>query len=132
MLRERFQLLAEDVYDMPDEVDFTTLFEIAGLPIPKLRDPAWTPLPVPAFGNAPTAIFAAIRTGDILLHHPYDSFDDSVEHFISAAADDPATVSIKMTAYRVGDDTPFAHRYRKLPREDCTALCGFRSSHQQS
>lgn len=107
MLRERFELLAEDVYDMPDEIDFTTLFEIAGLPIPELRDPAWTPLPVPAFGNGPTAIFAAIRTGDILLHHPYDSFDDSVEHFISAAADDPATVSIKMTAYRVGDDTPF-------------------------
>jgi len=41
------------------------------------------------------------------VHHPYDSFDGSVEHFISAAADDPQTVSIKMTAYRIGDDTPF-------------------------
>ena len=41
------------------------------------------------------------------MHHPYESFDASVEHFISAAADDPQTVSIKMTAYRIGDDTPF-------------------------
>ena len=41
------------------------------------------------------------------MHHPYESFDDSVEHFISAAADDPQTISIKMTAYRIGDDTPF-------------------------
>ena len=43
----------------------------------------------------------------MLVHHPYESFDSSVEHFISAAADDPQTVSIKMTAYRIGDDTPF-------------------------
>ena len=43
----------------------------------------------------------------MLVHHPYESFDATVEHFISAAADDPQTVSIKMTAYRIGDDTPF-------------------------
>ncbi len=52
-------------------------------------------------------IFSAIRAGDILLHHPYDSFYASVERFIREAADDPQTVSIKMTVYRVGDDTPF-------------------------
>ena len=53
------------------------------------------------------AIFTAMHAGDLLVHHPYESFDASVEHFISAAADDPQTVSIKMTAYRIGDDTPF-------------------------
>ena len=52
-------------------------------------------------------IFAAIRAGDIMLHQPYDSFYAGVERFISEAADDPLTVSIKMTVYRVGDDTPF-------------------------
>lgn len=107
MLRTRFELTPSDVYDMAEEVDYTTLFEIAGLPIPLLRDPAWTPLkPLPLRSGA-TSIFAAIRAGDILVHHPYESFDDSVEHFISCAADDPLTVSIKMTAYRIGDDTPF-------------------------
>ena len=52
-------------------------------------------------------IFAAIREADVLVHHPYESFEDSVEHFIAAAAVDPQTVAVKMTAYRVGDDTPF-------------------------
>ena len=50
---------------------------------------------------------SAMRAGDVLVHHPYESFEDSVEHFIAAAADDPETVAVKMTAYRVGDDTPF-------------------------
>src|SRR5262249_16426498 len=45
--------------------------------------------------------------GDILVHHPYDSFDASVEKFIEAASGDPQTVAVKMTVYRVGDDTPF-------------------------
>ena len=107
MLRERFELSPADVYDMPEEVDYTTLFEIAGLPIPELRDTPWTPLQPPALQESPTAIFASIQAGDVLVHHPYDSFDASVEHFISTAADDPQTVSIKMTAYRIGDDTPF-------------------------
>ena len=52
-------------------------------------------------------VFAAIRAGDVLVHHPYESFEESVEHFIAAAADDPETVVVKMTAYRIGDDTPF-------------------------
>lgn len=105
MLRERFQLSSTDLYDMTEEVDYTTLFEFMGLPFPELHDTPWTPLPIPAFEDG--AIFAAIQGGDVLVHHPYESFDASVEHFISAAADDPQTLSIKMTAYRIGDDTPF-------------------------
>jgi polyphosphate kinase len=107
MLRERFELSPADIYDMPEEVDYTTLFEIAALPIPELRDPAWIPLPHPSLPEEGTAFFTAIQAGDVLVHHPYDSFDASVEHFVSTAADDPHTVSIKMTAYRIGDDTPF-------------------------
>src|SRR5271166_4006553 len=107
MLRERFELSPADIYDMPEEVDYTTLFELAGLPIPELRDPVWIPLPHPSLPDEGTALFATIQAGDVLVHHPYDSFDASVEHFISTAADDSHTVSIKMTAYRIGDDTPF-------------------------
>jgi polyphosphate kinase len=108
MLRARFELSPADVYDMPALVDFTTLFEIAGLPVLALRDPAWSPFPPAAFEDDDAAtLFAAIQSADVLLHHPYESFDASVEHFISVAADDPQTVSIKMTAYRIGDDTPF-------------------------
>jgi len=107
MLRERFELSPTDVYEMAEEVDYTTLFELMGLPLAELRDPPWTPLPLPALEDGPAAIFSAVQAGDVLVHHPYESFDASVEHFISAAADDPQTISIKMTAYRIGDDTPF-------------------------
>jgi polyphosphate kinase len=106
-LRARFALAAEDIYEMSELIDYTTLFEIAGLEIDELRDPPWTPLPPTGLEAADGDIFSAIRNGDILLHHPYDSFYAGVERFIREAADDPLTVSIKMTVYRVGDDTPF-------------------------
>src|SRR5215468_7644432 len=86
MLRARFGLTAEDIYEMPEDVDYTTLFELATLPRPELRDPAWTPLPHPALPGEDDEIFTAIRSGDVLVHHPYDSFDASVERFISVAA----------------------------------------------
>ena len=107
MLRERLGVTAVDLYEMQEELDYTTLFELLALPIPSLRDPVWTPLWPAALDHKADAIFAAIQAADLLVHHPYESFDATVEHFISSAADDPHTVSIKMTAYRIGDDTPF-------------------------
>jgi polyphosphate kinase len=106
-LMEQFALTREDVYEMPALLDYTTLFEIAELEVEPLRDPLWTPLPPTGLGAAEKDIFSAIRAADILLHQPYDSFYAGVERFIREAADDPQTVSIKMTVYRVGDDTPF-------------------------
>ena len=106
MLRQRFKLAPVDVYELSGELDYTSLFQISGLPLPALRDSPWNPLTPAAIENRGD-IFAAIRAGDMLVHHPYESFDDSVERFIAAAAEDPATVAVKMTAYRVGDDTPF-------------------------
>ncbi len=106
-LRSRFALGSEDIYEMSALLDYTTLFEIAELPMPELRDPPWTPLPPLGLEHVDGDIFHAIRRGDVLIHQPYDSFDAGVERFIREAADDPQTVSIKMTVYRVGDDTPF-------------------------
>src|SRR5262249_17237234 len=83
------------------------LFALAGLDRPELRDRPWTPtVPAPLLDEE-ADIFDVIRAGDMLVHHPYESFDASVERFIRAAADDPKVVAIKMTVYRVGDDTPF-------------------------
>ncbi len=106
-LKGRFALTSDDIYEMSALLDYTTLFEIAGLEIESLRDPPWTPLPPTGLEVGEGDIFSAIRAGDILLHQPYDSFYAGVERFIREAADDPLTVSIKMTVYRVGDDTPF-------------------------
>ena len=123
MLRQRFQLLPVDIYDTADEVDYTSLFEIAGLQIPSLRDHAWTPIPPRKFVHDGRDIFAAIAAGDVLVHHPYECFDASVEHFISAAADDPKTVAIKMTAYRIGDDTPFVKSLIKAAEAGKQVAC---------
>ncbi len=84
----RFELREGDVYELTDMLDYSGLFELASLPIPELRDPPWTPLP-PLGIEADADIFSAIRAGDVLVHHPYESFDASVERFIRDAADDP-------------------------------------------
>lgn len=106
-LIERFGLSDDDVYDVPGLLDYADLFAIASLPVAALRDEPFTPVAPAAFAETDTDVFAVIRAGDVLLHHPYDSFDATVQRFIEQAADDPGTVSIKMTVYRVGDDTPF-------------------------
>jgi polyphosphate kinase len=122
-LRERLDLEEEDLYDLSEDVDYTTLFALMGLPKPALRDRDWTP-PSPALlEDGAESIFAAIHAGDFLVHHPYDSFDATVEHFISAAADDPQTVSIKMTAYRIGDDTPFVKSLVRAAEQGKQVAC---------
>lgn len=123
MLRERFALTPLDLYDLDEEVDYNSLFDLLSLPFPTLRDSDWTPLLPTAFDDRPGSIFAAIQAGDIIVHHPYESFDATVEHFISAAADDPQTVSIKMTAYRIGDDTPFVKSLIRAAEQGKQVAC---------
>jgi polyphosphate kinase len=59
----------------------------------------------------------------VLVHHPYESFEQSVEQFISDAAADPQTVAVKMTAYRVGDDTPFVKSLVKAAESGKQVAC---------
>jgi len=106
-LVERFKLDEDDIYEVEGLIDYTDLIQIAALDLPQLRDNAWVPLPQPRLHDENADIFATIAAGDLLVHHPYESFEASVERFINDAADDPQTVAIKMTVYRVGDDTPF-------------------------
>jgi len=110
-LRERLlsllELTEEEAYDLPGPFDFNTLWTIAGLHLPDLRDPPWTPRVPAAFRNENVPLVNPIKRGDLLVHVPYESFDASVERFIREGATDPNTLGIKMTVYRVGDDTPF-------------------------
>jgi polyphosphate kinase len=101
---------AADLYEVADMLDLTCLWQIAGLDIPELRDPPWTPVVparlVPADEGDLVDVFAVIRQGDLLVHHPYESFTASVERFITQAADDPDVLSIKQTLYRTSGDSP--------------------------
>jgi polyphosphate kinase len=101
------ELTEEEAYDLPGPFDFNTLWTLAGLDLPELRDPPWTPRVPVAFRNESVPLVNAIRRGDLLVHVPYESFDASVERFIREGVLDPSTLGIKMTVYRVGDDTPF-------------------------
>jgi polyphosphate kinase len=107
MLLAILELSEDEVYELPGPFDLNTLFGLASLDLPELRDPPWTPRIAPALSDEDVPLANVIRRADILVHVPYESFDASVERFIQEGALDPSTLGIKMTVYRVGDDTPF-------------------------
>jgi len=107
MLLHKLHLTDVDAYHMRAELDFTDLMPIASLNRPELHDRPWTPMTPPALAGDDCDIFAVIRGGDLLVHHPYESFDASVGRFIRQAAEDPRVLALKMTVYRVGTDTHF-------------------------
>ncbi|MGA3056906.1 MAG: polyphosphate kinase 1 [Candidatus Limnocylindrales bacterium] len=99
-----------DCYETPGMLDHTGLWQIAGLDRPDLKLPPYSPVVpprlVPPDEGEPADVFAAIRNGDILVHHPYESFAASTQRFIAQAASDPDVLSIKMTLYRTSGDSP--------------------------
>lgn len=107
LLLGKLDLSEVDAYEMTAELDYSDLFALAGLNRPELRDKPWQPVVPPAFEGNDLDIFSVIRAGDVLVHHPYESFEATVERFIRRAAVDPKVVALKMTVYRVGADTPF-------------------------
>jgi polyphosphate kinase len=103
-------LAQDDCYEIRGMLDLTGLRAIAELDRPALRTPAWNPVTpprlVPHDEDEPTDVFAVIRTADLLVHHPYESFAASTERFIAQAVDDPEVLTIKMTLYRTSGDSP--------------------------
>ena len=103
---------AKQVYDVEGLLDLSDLWQIAGVDgHPDLRETPWTPMTHPAFVSRPGEadekpdVFAAMRSRDILVHYPYQSFSTSVERFVLQAVDDPNVLAIKMTVYRTSDDS---------------------------
>ena len=93
-----------DVEGLLDLQDLWSLYELDGHR--ELRDPPWQPVPKPEPGEDGRAdIFAAMRAGDLLVHHPYHSFAGSVERFVQQAVADPNVLALKMTVYRTSDDS---------------------------
>jgi polyphosphate kinase len=97
-----------DVIEVPGLLDLSSLWQIYGIDRPALKDPTFVPATNPAFVDreTPRSIFATLREGDVLLHHPYDSFSTSVQKFIELAAADPNVLAIKQTLYRTSGDSP--------------------------
>jgi polyphosphate kinase len=97
-----------DVIEVPGLLDLSSLWQIYGVDRPELKDPPFVPATPPAFGEreTPKSIFATLRDGDVLVHHPYDSFSTTVQRFIEQAAADPNVLAIKQTLYRTSGDSP--------------------------
>ncbi len=101
-----------DVIQVPGLLDLSSLFEIYDLDRPHLKDRPFVPGTHPAFGEreTPKSVFSTLREGDVLVHHPYDSFSTSVQRFIEQAAADPQVLAIKQTLYRTSGDSPDRQR----------------------
>jgi polyphosphate kinase len=116
-----------DVFDVPGLLDLEDLWDIVGVPgYAELRDPPYTPVTQPrlhADDTAHTDVFAAMRRGDILLHHPYDSFATSVERFVDQAVSDPDVLAIKQTVYRTSDDSPLVPSLIRASERGKQAVC---------
>ncbi|HSS34960.1 MAG TPA: polyphosphate kinase 1, partial [Patescibacteria group bacterium] len=110
ILLDGIRLNEEACYEVSGMLDLTGLWTIANLDRPDLQLPTWTPVVPPRLlppdEDEPADVFAAVRAGDILVHHPYDSFAASVERFIAQAAEDPEVLTIKQTLYRTSGDSP--------------------------
>ncbi len=106
-LIDGLEVQEQDIYAIPEPLGKVDLMAIGNLDQPDLKSAPWTPQTAPRLADPDADIFALIRQGDILVHHPYESFDSSVERFILTAAKDPRVLAIKMTLYRTSGDSPF-------------------------
>ncbi|MBE2193329.1 MAG: polyphosphate kinase 1 [Anaerolinea sp.] len=107
LLMENLEVAPDDIYVMPAPLGVKDISDLCNLDIPALRFPPYMPQRPPELPQG-VDIFAAIRQGDILLHHPYDSFQPTVE-FFQQAAEDPNVLAIKTTLYRVGSKSPIVN-----------------------
>jgi len=108
LLTEELEVGPDDVYRLDAPVDLTGLFSVYDLNRPDLKFAPHRPVTTRRLtidDGSPADFFSVIRRGDLLFHHPYDSFTTSVEEFVRQASDDPDVQAIKMTMYRAGGDS---------------------------
>jgi polyphosphate kinase len=109
-LVEELEISNTEVFSQNPPLDLTFLFEMYGLDIPALKDAPLRSVHPHILDDIDRhdadAFFAAIRDGEILLHHPYQTFTSTVTRFVELAAQDPKVLAIKQTLYRTSGDSP--------------------------
>ncbi|QEC47803.1 polyphosphate kinase 1 [Baekduia soli] len=126
-LTEALEVEERQVYEIGGLLDLADLWQIVGVPgFSGLRDPSFQSVTQPRLQGeegAKADVFAAMRSGDILVHHPYDSFSTSVGRFVEQAANDPDVLAIKLTIYRTSDDTPLVPALTRATERGKQAVC---------
>jgi polyphosphate kinase len=117
---------AHEVFHVNGLLDLGDLWQIVNLPgFKELRDTPWTSVTQPRLqgDDGRVDVFAAMRAGDLLVHHPYDSFATSVERFVAQAVADPDVLAIKQTVYRTSDDSPLVPALIRASERGKQAVC---------
>jgi polyphosphate kinase len=113
VLRRGLGVTEDETFEVRGMLDHTSLWQLVELDRPELKWAPWTPeIParlLPRDEDEPADMFATVQSGDVLLHHPYESFTASVERLIEQAADDPDVLAIKQTLYRTSIDSRVVH-----------------------
>jgi polyphosphate kinase len=109
MLQEELEVTAQNIYEIDGMLGLGDLMSFLALDVPELKDPPYIPV-VPSFlrrlrANEDVDFFSSIAKRDLFVHHPYHSFTDTVERFITCAANDQKVLAIKMTLYRTTGDS---------------------------
>ena len=111
LLAEQLEIQEQEIFEVDRLLALRDLMQLAlTAPLPSLRYRPWAPVTHPRLHPAEPGeevdVFGAVSSGDILVHHPYDSFATSVQRFIEAAALDPAVLAVKQTLYRTSAESP--------------------------
>jgi polyphosphate kinase len=127
LLRVALDLEERQIYEVDGILDTSDLWQIYNLPgFGELRDSVWTPVTQPRLQGTESEhdnVMAQMRKGDILVHHPYDSFATSVERFVEQAAADPDVLAIKQTVYRTSDDSALGEALIRATERGKQAVC---------
>jgi len=122
MLQEELGLRGSQLYARNAPLGLDGLAELTKTRAPKLKNSSWKPVTRRGLAERdPAQMLARIKRRDILVHHPYDAFDSSVQAFVSAVTD-PKVVALKATVYRTGDPSPTLASLVRAAKEDKQAV----------
>ncbi len=126
-LEEALEVEARQVYEQEGLLDLADLLSVVFMPgFPELRDPPWVPVTQPRLNtelNNGQTVMSTLRRGDLLVHHPYESFATSVERFVTEAVEDPDVLAIKQTVYRTSDQSPLIPALIRATEQGKQAVC---------
>lgn len=123
LIRDELELQDEDVYEVAGLLDYSSLKPISQLPFPHLKFKEHRPRVPALLSDQVSSIFDLIKKNDIFLHHPYDSFNASVERLLKTACDDSKVLAIKMTLYRTGDNSSIVKYLMRAAEQGKQVVC---------
>lgn len=122
-LIDELDLTPDDVYEFPVALEYKNLSALVNLNLPQLKYKPWTPVTQGQLADESANILNVIRSNDVLVHMPYESFSTSVERFILTASNDPTVIAIKMTLYRTNEESPIVHALIRAAETGKQVVC---------